>query len=161
MVPLAEREDAGHGHPPAQSTLAVRGWHPGSHTQSLSAALPAGELLAQNGQEMHTSLEAFMVPEYLPRGQAVQSDGPVTFLYLPATHPEHGRPSGPVKPAVHVQFQFEMLPTGADEPLGQSKQSPALVAASIAEYLPAEHSEQLPGPATSLYVPLAHLVQGP
>jgi hypothetical protein len=52
---------------------------PASHTQSVSARLPAGETVAV--------------------GHDVQSTAPLEGLKVPAGHRKHGPPSGPVLPA--------------------------------------------------------------
>ena len=54
---------------------------PASHTQSVSARLPAGETVAV--------------------GHDVQSTAPLEGLKVPAGHWKHGPPSGPVLPAAH------------------------------------------------------------
>jgi hypothetical protein len=44
----------------------------------------------------------------------------VTDWYLPATHPLHGPPFGPGKPALQLQFVKPALPAGELEFVGQS-----------------------------------------
>ena len=37
---------------------------------------------------------------------------PITFLYVPASHSEQAPPSAPEKPALHTQFDKDVLPVG-------------------------------------------------
>ena len=56
---------------------------------------------------------------YFPAAQGVQSAVPVWSLYLPAVQAVQGPPSGPVKPALHVQSARVMLPAGEVMASGQ------------------------------------------
>ena len=56
---------------------------------------------------------------YFPAAQGVQSAVPVWSLYLPAVQAVQGPPSGPVKPALHVQSARVMLPGGGQTDEGQ------------------------------------------
>ena len=67
------------------------------------------------------SAAAASVLQYLPAKQAVQAASPAKALYLPATHPTHVPPLGPVKPAVHIQPEAAALPAGAFECAGHAK----------------------------------------
>ena len=43
----------------------------------------------------------------MPAGQVVQTALPTVDLYDPAAHVEHGPPSGPVNPTLHLQSDTE------------------------------------------------------
>jgi hypothetical protein len=58
--------------------------------------------------------------EYVPAPQSVHTDDPVVPLYFPATHAVHGPPSGPIDPALQVQFVKAALPVGELEFDGQA-----------------------------------------
>ena len=74
------------------------------------------------------------VVEYLPTGQAIHSEEPVSFVYLPATHSTHVPPLGPNEPALHVQSSAESLPGSEYFP---AMQSVHWEAPAVGEYLPA------------------------
>ena len=59
------------------------------------------------GQTVHT-VEAFAptVLEYVPAGQPVQDELPLTSLNVPATHAVHAPPFGPVYPTLHWQSEI-------------------------------------------------------
>jgi len=48
-------------------------------------------------------------PEYLPVPQKVHAADPVAVLYVPARHPLHVPPLGPVNPRLQVQAVCAML----------------------------------------------------
>ena len=58
--------------------------------------------------------------EYVPAPQSVHASDPVDTLYFPASHAVHGPPTGPVDPALQVQFVKAELPAGELEFVGQS-----------------------------------------
>ena len=53
-------------------------------------------------------------------GQSLHKADPADALYLPATHAAHGPPSGPVDPALQMQFVRTELPSGELEFDGQT-----------------------------------------
>ena len=57
--------------------------------------------------------------EYVPARQSVHSADPVDTLYFPAAHAVHVSPTGPVDPALQVQFVKAALPAGELEFDGQ------------------------------------------
>jgi hypothetical protein len=69
-------------------------------------------------------------------GQSVHAVVPLIVLYLPATHPVHGPPLGPVKPGLQVQAVTAWLASGEVEPAGQSVHAAEPV---VDLYLPAAH----------------------
>ena len=116
--------------------------HPALHVQLVKDALPAGEL-EFDGQAMHvelaeaptavenvpatqlvhasdTPVAAVAVLPYVPAPQTVHAADPVDALYFPATHAVHVTPSGPVHPALQVQFVKDALPAGELEFDGQA-----------------------------------------
>ncbi len=83
-------------------------------------------------------------PEYFPDVQsshAYCNPGPATFLYFPATHSMHVAPFCPLKPALHIQAVFVVLPLAEVEEVGQSEHG-ALPVALL--YFPATHAEHVP-----------------
>ena len=52
----------------------------------------------------------------VPEGQLLHDPAPDTALYVPAPHAVHVPPFGPVKPALHAQFEEVLLPVGEDDP---------------------------------------------
>jgi hypothetical protein len=96
------------------------------------------------------------VVEYVPAAQSVQAALPVAILYLPATQPVHVPPSGPVKPALHVQAARAELGLGEMELAGHATQVAASVAATVVEYVPGTQSVHNALPVPILYLPVAH-----
>lgn len=104
-------------------------------------------------------------------GHVEHAPGPVSALYVPVAHSEHGPPSGPVEPALHEQAVRAALPGGDCEccghdsqavaPAGEYRPAPhciSLVAPTSGEYVPPAHGLQFPAPENALYVPAAHSV---
>jgi len=60
---------------------------------------------------------------YVSAGQAAQLASPGPALKLPGAHAVHGPPSGPVNPALHVQFESRVLVALECEKAGQAAQS--------------------------------------
>lgn len=83
---------------------------------------------------------------------------PVTFLYLPVTHPVQALPSGPEYPVLHLQSTTWSRPDGKDESefAGQSQQ---LVLPAEEEYVPAKQGKQGQDEASNLYLPAMHPIQ--
>ena len=68
----------------------------GHGKQSKSVVRPVRSLYLPATQSVHVeATDAPVAVEYLPAAQSVQSALPAVALYLPATHAEHGPPSGP------------------------------------------------------------------
>ena len=99
--------------------------------------LPAGatELAGQARQSV--TADAAVVVEYVPDPQSVHAAEPLAILYLPATHPVHTPPSGPVDPALHEQAVTAVLGLGEFELAGHVTQVDSSVAPVVAEYFPA------------------------
>ena len=76
-------------------------------------SLPAGELDPE-GQLLHGPAPDEVLN--LPEGQLLHDPAPVVSLYSPGAQGEHAPPSGPVKPALHVQSEASSLPAGEEEP---------------------------------------------
>jgi len=113
----------------------------------------------------------------LPAAQSVQFAGPEALLNCPVVHAAQVPPSGPVKPALHVQLVMVMLSSGEFEFDGHVSQAAALAAlyvaapqpeqvdsetaATDAEYFPATQSVQFAGPEALLNCPVVHAAQVP
>ena len=68
--------------------------YPGLHLQSTISSLSDGES-DPNGQTMH-AVDAAESLLYVPEGQEMQRDVPLTALWVPARHSRHGPPSRPL-----------------------------------------------------------------
>ena len=99
--------------------------------------------------------------EYLPAPQSAQAPSPAQSLYLPATHPTHSPPFGPVKPAVHIQPKAAALPAGASEFVGHAAHVLSAVCPTAAEYFPAPQSVHGASPVPALYLPAPHSTHVP
>ena len=89
------------------------------------------------------------VLEYLPGAQSLHCAGPVSALYLPATHIVHGPPSRPEDPLLQVQADLDTLATGETEFVGHASHLPAPRYWPAAQYL--KH-----GPPLGPLKPLLH-----
>ena len=69
--------------------------------------------------------------------------------------------SGPVHPALQVQFVKAVLPAGDQEFDGQALHFELSEAPAAAEYVPAPQSVQVAVPVNVLYFPATHAVHGP
>ena len=111
--------------------------------------------------------------EYWPAVQLLHVASPGAILCFPATHFIHGPPSGPVKPAMHVQSVVLLLPVGDVALETQFKhlvwstdeyvlsEHCVHVTDDGAEIVPGLHSKQFDDPFTALYFPSAHISHGP
>jgi hypothetical protein len=52
------------------------------------------------------------IAEYVLAGQLVHAAEPLSVLYIPAAHAEHGPPLGPVNPRLQTQFGLPVLAMG-------------------------------------------------
>ena len=68
--------------------------------------------------------------------QSVHSPDPDAALCLPAAHPTHGPPSGPLKPALHRHAAAVALADAEYELAGHPTHALADVAFVVAKYLP-------------------------
>jgi hypothetical protein len=93
---------------------------------------------------------------YVPAAQDVQLLFPVTFLYLPGTHSEHGPPFAPVAPALHTHAVTTELPKTELELSAHATQTSDAFAPTIPEYVPAPQLVQAAVPFATLYFPVAH-----
>lgn len=98
---------------------------------------------------------------YVPAAQDVQLLIPITFLYLPGTHKEHGPPFGPVAPALHTHAVITELPKTELELSAHAIQTSDAFAPTTPEYVPAPQFVQAAVPFTVLYFPVAHKEHGP
>ena len=71
-----------------------------------------------------------------PGSQFVHSADPDAALCLPAAHPSHGPPSGPLKPALHRHAAAVALADAEYELAGHPTHALADVAFVVAKYLP-------------------------
>ena len=89
------------------------------------------------GQSLHEDSEIWAVSaEYLPSEQGEHGAEPLTSLYVPAMHPAHAVPSGPVYPLLQVQLVSCLLPTRENVCAGQSLHVDSEIWAVSAECLP-------------------------
>ena len=94
-------------------------------------------------------------------GQALHKADPVDVLYVPATQAVHVSPTGPVDPALQVQFAKAALPAGDFDFDGQTRHVEFVEAPTAVEYAPASQSEQAAVPVNTLYFPATHAAQVP
>lgn len=80
--------------------------------------------------------------ESLPNAHGVHALLPFKALNLPAGQATQGPPSGPVKPALQIQFMIEPLFAGAAAFTGHILQS----GLPSGDHIPAGHSKQLSSP---------------
>ena len=85
----------------------------------------------------------------------------VDDLYLPATHVEHGPPSGPDEPALQVQLVSAPLPGPEYELEGHAEHMESDVAPVTDEYVPAPQLLHSASPVVPLYFPAKHGTQVP
>ena len=110
-------------------------------------AFADGNLLGGHDlQDTMPRLSAYCFRAHLRHGEV-----PVAFLYCPSIHAEQGPPSGPVYPALHVQFSSALLTASmVVECAGHPVQ---LELASAAAYVPAAHSAHPCVEIRALYLP--------
>jgi len=118
---------------------------------------------------MHSHAFFVMLPagEKVFSGQSVQAAGPSSALYWLILHCEHGPPFSPVYPALHSQAVIVMLPAthSVQSPFGPVH--PALQPHAVTPVLPCNEarsngqSTQAKVPGIDLYLPGAHITQGP
>ena len=141
--------------------LAFRPVKPAMHAHSHTPPLPAGASECA-GHALHApSPVAPTAPEYLPAPQSMHAASPVPALYLPAPHPTHGPPFGPVKPASQIHADTPALPAGAFAFAGHAEHVPSSVCPVAPEYLPAPQYVHAASPAPALYLPAAQSTHGP
>ena len=101
------------------------------------------------------------VTEYVVIPQPVHAALPLLVLYLPATHPEHTPPSGPVNPALHTQAAIAELDTPELEFATHDTHVAEAVAPTASEYVPTPQSMHTALPPLVLYFPATHAEQTP
>ena len=104
------------------TTQAVHG-APSYPTLQVHAALDAlamGELESLGHPMQNTTEVEPTLVEYVPVEQLVHAALPIAVLYFPATHAEHGLPSGPVAPDTQLQAVTTELLLGDVEPAGHA-----------------------------------------
>jgi len=132
---------------------------PALQWQSVFSSLAAGALESA-GHTWHTLEEAFTVGEYRPAKQFVQTPGPDAILNVPAAHPRHSFPFGPVNPGVHVQSVNSSL--AADDCVLAGHRLHTLDSAAMTvENWPVSQLTQGAAPRTSLNFPATHIVHVP
>jgi len=89
-------------------------------------------------------------------GQVLQTADPKLALYLPAAHREQLPPSGPVEPAMQVQFVIILLPLPEKLSTGHGSQGASKISAGLVEYFPDAHNIQDEEPFTAFQVPATH-----
>jgi len=99
--------------------------------------------------------------EYLPVAQEVHGAAPVGILYVPARHPVHVPPLGPVYPELQVQAVIPVLFRGEFEFELQLVQVDSAICADSPEYLPVAQEVHGAAPIGILYVPARHPVHVP
>ena len=109
---------------------------------------------------------AAVVVEYFPVAQSVHKAEPLASLYFPATQAVHEPPLWASKPASQsgsgaIQATSDELPTGEVNPAAQARHVVEVVAATLTEYIFAEHMVHTALPLAGLYVPAAHVKHGP
>lgn len=119
-------------------------------------------------------------PLYFPPAHIMHGDDPLTYLYVPVIHSVHATPSGPVYPTLQVQFKTFVLAAGPFVLAGHGLHSDSICTPRCPLYFPAVHAKHalakvcaVPGwyvpagqsthcpPASSLYFPVGHSLQGP
>jgi len=98
---------------------------------------------------------------YVPAAQDVQLLLPITFLYWPGTHSEHGPPFAPVAPALHVHAVTTELPKTELELTAHATQTSDALAPAVTEYVPAlqfAHVADVVAPVSPEYVPAMQFV---
>ncbi len=82
-------------------------------------------------------------------------------MYVPAAHAIHVPPSGPVKPALHVQEVAAEVWAGALELAGHATQYVPSVAPTVTENLTVGQAVHVSFPISNLKVPAGHSMHGP
>jgi hypothetical protein len=104
--------------------------------QFRQAVAPDKEYLPATQVASHVdAVVAADVVEYLPAVQSVHVAAPADVLYLPGSQASHLPPSGPVKPALHLQLVAVPLASGEFEFDGHVVHAEA----PAREYFPASH----------------------
>ncbi len=93
--------------------------------------------------------------------QSVHVTLPLVVLYLPATHPEHIPPSGPVNPALQVQAAMTELDSAELEFAGHDTQTVEAVAPTATKYEPTPQSVHATLPLVVLYFPVIQVEHTP
>ncbi len=104
-------------------------------------------------------MHAVAVPfAYVPAAQSEHATLPVSGLYVPAMHELQTPPSGPLKPALHVQPATAEVESSELELIVHTIQVSADVAVAVDEYVPAPQLVHTPLPVSILYFPETHAV---
>ena len=128
---------------------------PALQVQPEAASLPADELDPE-GQLLQAPAPDEVLN--LPEGHLLHDPEPGVSLYSPGAQDAHGPPSGPVKPASHVQSDGSSLPAGELDPEGQMLHAPA---PDKVLNLPEGQLLHAPAPGSALKVPAAQGAHGP
>jgi hypothetical protein len=105
------------------------------------ASLGAHPLPLAKNRSVHVHA-ACPLTESLPNAHGVHALLPFEALNLPAAQATHGPPSGPVKPALQIQFMIEPLLSGAAAFTGHILQS----GLPSGDHMPTGHARQLSTP---------------
>ncbi len=130
--------------------------YPALQTQAVTTVLRLGELEFAGHVKQFVTAEAPVEVEYLPAAQLVHPTLPLVSLYVPAPHGEHGPPSGPEYPALHVHAKDEELIAGELEFRGHTPQLDAAEAPTVLECVPDPQLVHSALPLAILYVPATH-----
>jgi hypothetical protein len=127
--------------------------YPALQEQPTDAVVIAGESEFIGHTPQVDAAVAPTTAEYVPVPQFKHAAVPLAILYFPATHAEHGPPSGPVNPALQPQAETAELDAGEMLFAGHATHVNAVVAAVAAEYIPVPQSLHAALPLAILYFP--------
>ena len=131
----------------------------GQLSHSACALLPIFAEYDPALQFWQTSLVAARLMENFPVAHKVHGAAPVAALNVPAIHPVHVPPLGPVYPELQVQAVIPVLFKGEFEFELQLVQVDSAICADSPEYLPVAQEVHGAAPIGILYVPARHAVQ--
>jgi hypothetical protein len=107
--------------------------NPALQVQAATAVLEKGAFEFEGHVRQVDKALAPTAAEYVAVPQSVHVALPLVVLYLPATHPEHTPPSGPVNPALQVQAAMTELDTTEFEFVGHAKHTVDVLAPTVVE----------------------------
>jgi len=107
------------------------------HVQACAAELAVGELEFAGHARHVATVEEPVAVEYFAASQSQHAAFEMVGLYLPGTQAMHGPPAGPGEPKLHVQAVRAELARGELELAGHARQTRAVEAPVVVEYVPA------------------------
>jgi len=136
--------------------------NPALHVHAATAALALGECeFAAHARHAVASF-APVLGQYVPAQQSVHGALPFVVLYFPVTQAvQNELPSGPLKPALHVQPAMAEVPLTDQEFDAHETQVDATVARVLVEKVPAKQSVHAALPLLVLYFPATQPLHGP